>query len=151
MPLEIEVIPATGDDYEWSAHLMATNEPWITLRRDLDGARTAVHRPGTELFIARDRHQRLGFLLLAPYGFAGAPYIATIAVDACARGRGVGSQLLHWAEQRYADRRNLFLLVSSFNTRAQQLYQRQGYEQVGEIPEYVVASHSELIYRKRLV
>lgn len=150
MPGNIELVPATPDDYEWSAHLMATNEPWITLRRDLDGARAAVRRPGTELFIARDGEQRLGFLLLAPYGLAGAPYIATIAVDASARGRGVGSRMLRWAEQRYADRRNLFLLVSSFNKRAQELYRRHGYEQVGDIPDYVVNGHSELILRKRL-
>lgn len=151
MPNPIELVPATPDDYEWSARLMAANEPWITLRRDLDGARAAVHRPGTELFMARDGDERLGFLLLAPYGLAGAPYIATIAVDESARGRGVGSRMLEWAEQRYADRHNIFLLVSSFNTRAQQLYLRHGYEQVGEIPDYVVKGHSELILRKRLV
>lgn len=146
----IEMAPATAEDYEWSAQLMATSEPWITLGRDLVRARAAVRRPGTELLIARDRSERLGFLLLASYGLAGAPYIATIAVAESARGRGIGSRMLHWAEQRYADRRNIFLLVSSFNTRAQQLYLRQGYEQVGEISDFVVPGHSELIYRKRL-
>ena len=150
MPADIAIIPAASDDYEWSALLMATNEPWITLRRDLEGARSAVRRPATELFIARDGDERLGFLLLAPYGLAGAPYIATIAVDARARGRGVGSHMLRWAEHRYADRRNIFLLVSSFNTRAQQLYVRHGYEPVGEIPDYVVPGYSEVIMRKRL-
>jgi len=129
---------------------MASSEPWITLRRDLEGARAALHRSGTELFIARDGAERLGFLLLAPYGLAGAPYVASIAVAETARGRGVGSQMLRWAEQHFAGRRDLFLLVSSFNTRAQQLYLRHAYTQVGEIPDYVVAGHSELIYRKRI-
>lgn len=129
---------------------MAASEPWITLRRDLEGARAALHRPGTELFMARDGAERLGFLLFAPYGLAGAPYIASIAVAETARGRGVGSQMLRWAEQHCAGRRDLFLLVSSFNARAQRLYLRRGYTQVGEIPDYVVAGHSELIYRKRL-
>lgn len=129
---------------------MASSEPWITLRRDLEGARAALHRPGTELFLALDGVERLGFLLLAPYGLAGAPYVASIAVAETARGRGVGSQMLRWAEQHFAGRRDLFLLVSSFNTRAQQLYLRHAYTQVGEIPDYVVAGHSELIYRKRI-
>ncbi len=150
MPNAIEMVPASGDDYEWCARLMASNEPWITLGRDLEGARAAVRRPGTELFLARDGAEPLGFLLLAPYGLAAAPYIASIAVAESARGRGLGSRMLHWAEQRYVGRRNLFLLVSSFNTGAQQLYLRHGYEKVGEIPDYVVPGHSELIYRKRL-
>jgi ribosomal protein S18 acetylase RimI-like enzyme len=67
-----------------------------------------------------------------------------------ARGRGLGSQMLDWIEQHFAGRRDLFLLVSSFNKRAQQLYLRHGYIQVGEIPDYIVSGHSELIYRKRL-
>lgn len=150
MPNRVEMVPAAADDYEWCAQLMASNEPWITLRRDLDGARAAVRRPGTELFLARDGSERLGFLLLAAFGLAGAPYIASIAVADSARGRGVGSQMLRWAEQHFSGRRDLFLLVSSFNTRAQQLYLRHGYIQVGEIPDYVVAGYSELIYRKRL-
>ena len=150
MPNAIEMAPAVGEDYEWCARLMASNEPWITLRRDVEGARAAMRRPGTELFVARDGPERLGFLLLAPYGLAAAPYIASIAVDERARGRGVGSYMLRWAEQRYASRRNIFLLVSSFNTRAQQLYLRHGYEKVGDIHDYVVEGHSELIYRKRL-
>ena len=145
-----EMVPAMSEDYEWCARLVMSSEPWITLRRTLDEARVAFRRPGTELFIARDGEQRLGFLLIAPYGLAAAPYIATIAVDEEARGRGVGSHMLRWAEQRYADRRNLFLLVSSFNTRAQQFYLRHGYEKVGEIPDYIVKGHSELIMRKRL-
>jgi len=144
------MVPAAEEDYEWCARLMTSNEPWITLRRDLEGARTVVRRPGTELFLAREGQERLGFLLFAPHGLAGAPYVASIAVAESARGRGVGSQMLDWAEQHCPGRRDLFLLVSSFNTRAQQLYLRHGYTQVGEIPDFVVAGHSELIYRKRL-
>jgi len=145
-----EMVPAANDDFDWCARLMAANEPWITLRRDMEAARSAVRRPGTELFLARRREERLGFLLLAPWGLAGSPYIASIAVAETSRGGGVGSRMLEWAEQHFVARRDLFLLVSSFNVRAQKLYLRHGYVQVGEIPDYVVAGHSELILRKRL-
>ena len=57
---------------------------------------------------------------------------------------------LRWVEQHVSGRRDLFLLVSSFNRRAQDLYRRHGYAQVGEIPDYIVDGHSELIFRKRL-
>lgn len=130
---------------------MASTEPWITLGRDLAGCREALSRPGTELFVARERNTAVGFILLAPYGMAAEPYIASIAVAAEARGRGVGSQLLRFAEQHYAGRKHIFLLVSSFNDRAQELYRRHGYEFVGELKDYVVAGHSEFIFHKRLL
>ena len=150
MDSEITIEPAQNDDYEWCARLMSSNEPWITLKRDLDGARAAMRRPGTELFVARSGGDCLGFVLLAPYGLAASPYVASIAVDEAARGRGVGSRMLRFAEQRYTGRRNIFLLVSDFNPRARQLYERTGYEYIGEIKDYVVAGHSELLFRKRL-
>lgn len=150
MESPIEIAGAAPEDYEWCARVMATSEPWITLRRDLDGCRAALHRPGTELFVARDPSRPAGFVLVAPCGLAGSPYIAAIAVTAEARGRGVGSSLLRFAESRFAASGHLFLLVSSFNQRAQQLYRQHGYELVGELKDYLVPGHSELILHKRL-
>ena len=156
----IHITAAAPDDYEWCARVMAATEPWITLRRDLEGCRATLVRPGTQLFVAQDQiaqqpitqdHPRpLGFILLAAYGLAGSPYIACFAVAAEARGRSVGSQLLRFAEEHFAGSGHLFLLVSSFNHRAQKLYREHGYEFVGELKDYVVAGHSELILHKRL-
>jgi len=92
----------------------------------------------------------MGFVLLAPYGLAGSPYIASIAVAPLAQDHGVGSQLIKFTEGRYRDRAHLFLLVSSFNPRAQQFYRRHGYEFVGELKGYIVPHHSELIFHKRI-
>lgn len=150
MPENLEILPAEPDDYEWAAQLMASSEPWITLQRDIDGARLAVRRPGTQLFLAHRSGVPVGFILLADYGFAGAAYVASIGVAPDIRGIGIGSQLLQWIEKRYHSRGNVFLLVSSFNTGAQRLYFRNGYEKIGEIPDFVVAGHSELILRKSL-
>ena len=61
---------------------MALNEPSITLGRDLAERRSALLRPGTELFGARGSELRAGFILVAPYGLAGSPYSASIAVAA---------------------------------------------------------------------
>jgi [ribosomal protein S18]-alanine N-acetyltransferase len=146
----LHIAVAAAEDYEWCARVMASSEPWITLGRDLEGCRSALLRPGTELFVARDQDLPAGFILIAPYGLAGSPYIASIAVASEARGRGVGSQLLRFAEERFAQRGHMFLLVSSFNQRAQQLYRRHGYEFVGELKDYVVQGQSELILHKRL-
>jgi ribosomal-protein-alanine N-acetyltransferase len=153
MGITIRVIAAALDDYEWCAALMASSEPWITLGRDLDSCRNALKRPGTDLFVAKspENHRLAGFLLVAPYGLAGSPYIAAIAVAGEMRGRGIGSDLLRFAERHFVGRAHLFLLVSSFNRNAQHLYLRRGYECVGELKDYCVPGQSELIFHKGLV
>jgi ribosomal protein S18 acetylase RimI-like enzyme len=67
------------------------------------------------------------------------------------RGQGVGSALLDAAERWLPEARHMFLCVSSFNTRARQLYERCGYTKVGEFPDYVIAGSSEILMHKRLV
>jgi len=151
MGLPVRISAATLDDHEWCARLMASIDPWLTLRRDLEACRQALVRPGTELFLARHLNGApVGFILLAPYGLAGSPYIASIAVAPDAQGKGVGGRLLDFAERHFHDRKNLFLLVSSFNPRAQQFYRSHGYEFVGELKDYIVVGHSELILQKKL-
>jgi ribosomal protein S18 acetylase RimI-like enzyme len=150
METPIHIAPATAEDRAWSAILMATSEPWITLGRDLQGCGATLSRPGTELFVARDQAQRAGFILVAPYGLAGSPYIASIAVASESRGRGIGSELLSFAETHFSANGHMFLLVSSFNQRAQRFYRKHGYESVGELRDYLVPGQSELILHKRL-
>jgi ribosomal protein S18 acetylase RimI-like enzyme len=146
----IRIAVANAEDAEWCARLMAESEPWITLGSDLENRRAAVRRLGTELFVASKDGTRMGFVLVAEYGMAGAPYIASIGVAEGARGQGIGAALLRFAEERFAGRRHVFLLVSSFNARAQKFYQEHGYARVGEIQDYIVPGKSELIYHKRL-
>lgn len=152
MGISIHVTAAVPDEYEWCAAMMASSEPWTTLDRDLDSCRDALNRPGTELFVATTgtNERPVGFLLLAAYGLAGSPYIAGITVAAPMRGRGIGSELLRFAEKHFAGRHHLFLLVSSFNLKAQRLYLRQGYERIGELKDYCVPGQSELIFHKGL-
>ncbi len=147
-----EIALALTAEHEWCARLMASSDPWITLQRDLDACLAVLARPGTELFVAREQAtgQPLGFILLAPFGLAGSPYISSIAVEPEAQGRGLGAQLIAFAEKCFCERRHIFLLVSSFNTRAQHFYRRHGYEPVGELRDYIVPGHSELLFHKRL-
>jgi ribosomal protein S18 acetylase RimI-like enzyme len=129
---------------------MASSEPWLTLQRDIAACRTALSRPASELFIARRDGKRTGLLLLQAHGLAGSPYIAAIAVAPEARGTGVGSAMLDFAEQRYPKARNIFLLVSDFNNDARRLYVRHGYAVVCALEDYVVNGHAELLLRKKL-
>jgi ribosomal protein S18 acetylase RimI-like enzyme len=146
----IRIEAGQQDDHPWCARLMASSDPWITLGRDEASCASILRRPGSELLVARRGPERVGFLLLAPAGLAGSPYVAAIAVAPEARGHGIGTLMLRAAEERVPGARSVFLCVSDFNTGARLLYERLGYRQVGVLEDYVVEGHAELIMRKRL-
>lgn len=129
---------------------MASSEPWITLRQSRQKIETGLRRAGIELWIAHRGARRAGLIALDRYGFAGSPYVKSVAVAPEERGSGIGTRLLHFAEEHFAGERFLFLLVSSFNAAAQRLYFRHGYEKRGELPNYVVEGYAEWILSKRL-
>jgi [ribosomal protein S18]-alanine N-acetyltransferase len=145
----IAIRPASSpDDREWCAQLMACSEPWVTLGRTLDASRRLLEDPSREVFVATADDELRGFLILTLAGaFPG--YIQTICVAPDQRRSGIGSQLLAFAEdQIFRTSPNVFLCVSSFNHDARRLYERRGYVLVGELTEYLVKGHSELLFRK---
>ncbi|RLG44683.1 MAG: N-acetyltransferase, partial [Thermoproteota archaeon] len=78
-------------------------------------------------------------------------YIGLLGVFPNFRGRGIGKILLKTAEKEiFKSSINVFLLVSSFNRVAITFYEKNGYQRVGEIPDAIVAGHSEIIMRKTL-
>jgi ribosomal protein S18 acetylase RimI-like enzyme len=149
--VRLVIEPADEQDREWAAGRMARSEPWITLGRTPDGCRAVCHHPDHLVFAARVSGERAGFLILQRRGIVGSPYVATIYVDEPVRGQGIGRQLLAWTEDFFRPQaRHLFLCVSSFNARARSLYERAGFQQVGELPDYFVDGASEVLMHKRL-
>ncbi len=149
MPALIE--PARDDaDRATCARMMCETDPWITLGRSYERCLTAVSDPARELYVARDGDQVAGFILLIMKGqFPG--YIASVCVAASARGSGLGTQLVAFAEERiHRESPNVFLCVSSFNTGARRLYERLGFELVGPLKNFIVEGHDELLYRKTI-
>jgi [ribosomal protein S18]-alanine N-acetyltransferase len=143
------ITPLSADeDARACAHLMCHSEPWITLGRTFETSLAIVRDPTRETYLARDERGIAGFLILCMTGaFVG--YIQTICIDPRCRGVGLGSRLLEFAEERI--RRvspNIFMCVSSFNIGARRLYERHGYRVVGELTDYLVQGHSEILLRK---
>jgi len=130
------------------ARLMASSEPWITLRRDETGAMRNLYHPAAEVYVAEEKSTVIGFIVLTMQGpFRG--YIATVGVVPERRGQGLGSRLIRFAEERILrEAPNVFLCVSSFNSRAQNLYRRLGYERIGELRDFIVPGHAEILMRK---
>lgn len=130
------------------ARLMAESEPWLTLGRTYEDGLRLLRDPAKEVFVALADGAVAGFVIL----HLGAPfsgYLQTIAVGPQWRNRGIGRQLIAFAESRiFVESPNVFLCVSSFNTAAQRLYTRLGYQRVGELKDYIVPGHSEILMRK---
>jgi ribosomal protein S18 acetylase RimI-like enzyme len=137
-------------DAEACAHMMAGSEPWITLGRGYDASLALLESPDRECHVALADGAVVGFLILNMHGaFVG--YVQTVCVAAEARGRGIGTELVRFAEQRiFRESPNVFLCVSSFNPDARRLYERLGYMLVGELTDYIVRGHAELLYRKTI-
>lgn len=151
MSLNTLIGPASSTaDREACARMMSSSEPWITLGRDYARCVTIVSDPERELYVARARSEVVGFILLNMHGpFPG--YIQAVCVAETARGLGIGSQLVGYAEARIGRvSPNVFLCVSSFNSGARRLYGRLGYEFVGPLTDYLITGHDELLYRKSL-
>ncbi len=133
---------------EACARMMAASEPWITLRRDVDAALAILTDPGRESYVALLEGELVGFIILVMHGaFVG--YVQSICVAPGRRGQGLGRRLMAFAEERiFRETPNVFLNVASFNPEAQRLYERLGYEVVGELRDYIVPGHSEILMRK---
>ena len=140
-----------GDDPEWAARVMAGSEPWLTLRRSYESCLASCRDRQDDLYIAEILGERCGLVLVRPQGIAGAPYIVSIAVAEAFRSRGVGRDMIAFVARRcWPHARHLFLCVSSFNTRAKAMYEREGFVQVGELPDFCMDGASELLMCLRL-
>src|SRR5262249_10553626 len=148
---ELEFGLATPAERGWCARLMASSDPWIKVGRSLAECHERCNRVGYDLVVAHCGTDPCGFALLHPLCVAGSPYIASIATAPEVRGKGIGSALLRYCERFYPEAKHIFLCVSSFNTRARDLYERHGYTIVGELKGYVIEDASEILMCKRLV
>jgi ribosomal-protein-alanine N-acetyltransferase len=135
---------------ETCARMMSASEPWITLRRGYEDSLRHLTDPLKEGYLSTSQDDIVGFMILNMKGaFVG--YIQTVCVAPEWRNQGIGTQLVDFAEKRiFTEAPNVFLCVSSFNTKAKDLYKRLGYEIIGELKDYIVSGQSEILMRKTL-
>lgn len=135
-------------DLQVMAGLMAASDPWRTLGRSEESCLAVLKDDSKERYAAVLSDSFAGFLILNLRGaFVG--YLQTVFVAPQARGSGVGSALVRFAEERiFSAYPNVFLCVSAFNSGARRLYERLGYVPVGELTDFLAAGQSELLLRK---
>ena len=149
--LTIEIRVLHGDiEAQKISEFMANSEPWATLKRTYQDSVSMLNDPMREVYVAAVAGEIVGFTILQMKGaFVG--YIQTVGVLPGWRNQGVGSRLIQFAEGRiFSEAPNAFICVSSFNEGAQRLYERLGYQVVGELSDYIVPGHSEILMRKSI-
>ena len=135
---------------EICASMMSSLEPWVTLQRDYDTSLKIITDPGREIYLALQGEEIAGFTILVMHG-ALVGYIQSICVTPDWRNKGIGSQLIAFAENRiFSESPNAFIMVSSFNPDAKRLYNRLGYETMGELKDYIIPGQSEYLLRKSI-
>ena len=104
------------------------------------------------LYAAFIGEECVGFTYIIPKGaFHSFPYLHLLVVKEEYRNRGIGKALLDYSESiayEMADR--LFLVVADYNPGAKRFYERNGYQQFGEIPNLYRPGVTEYMMAKDL-
>lgn len=145
--MEIRLLE-TDNEAELCVQLMASSEPWKTLKRGYDQSLEIIKDPLLEVYLGIMDGEIIGFIIIVMKGaFTG--YIKSIFVSPTHRGKGIGSRLMDFAEKRiFSETKNVFLCVSDFNEGAMRLYLKRGYKVIGEIPDYIIMGSAEILLRK---
>jgi ribosomal protein S18 acetylase RimI-like enzyme len=137
-------------DFEICASFMEVSEPWISLGMNMDQCLLAFQGNEKTIYTLTAADSIQGFIILQQSGtFKG--YIQTICIKPEERGKGYGTALLQFAEAlifQYSP--NIFICVSNFNNKALALYQKFGFEIVGQLPNFVKEGFTEILCRKTI-
>jgi ribosomal-protein-alanine N-acetyltransferase len=133
---------------EVCAMMMSKTDPWITLEMNYDQCLKAFGGSCKEIYVVEYQNILAGFVIIQVCGtFSG--YIQTICIGKEFRGRGFGTILLKFCEERILKfSPNVFICVSSFNKGAARLYYDFGFKLVGELENFVKEGFSEFLLRK---
>lgn len=141
---------ASPKDKKSAAELMAASDPWLKLGLRARHCLKTFSAPFRETYAARAGKELAGFVVITMYGtFRG--YIQVLFVAPGYRGKGLGEELMKFAEKKiFASSPNVFLCVSSFNKGARRFYRRRGYTQAGLLEDFLIKGSDELLMRKTI-
>lgn len=147
MPITFRLL-AGESEARFCADFIAASDPWVTLGMSSAQMLPKLTNPAREVWVATSGEKIAGVMILDLAGLL-AGYIQILAVHPDFRCRGIGTEMMLWAEEKiFRQSPNVFLCVSSFNIHAQKLYERLGFQKVGEFPDFLVEGHSEILMRK---
>ena len=138
------------EDRESVIRMLADADPWKTLGYDhKDWSRIFCPIPqGRETFVAEADGKVTGIAIVREKFLLG-DYLELLGVAGWARQQGTGKRLLaHVESVVFARTKNLFACVSDFNTGARDFYRKQGFQEIGPMPNFLIPGSAEILLRK---
>jgi len=138
------------DDREAVVHLLGESDPWTTLGYTKDDwNRIFCPLPkGRETYVIElDRH--VAGVAIVREKFLLGDYLELLGIAVAARGKGLGAHMLARIESIvFARTKNIFACVSDFNKPARAFYKKQGYQEIGPMPNFLIPGSAEMLLRK---
>jgi ribosomal protein S18 acetylase RimI-like enzyme len=139
-----------AEDRAEIVQLLGESDPWRTLGYTIaDWNRIFCPLPqGRDSYVA-ELGGRVAGVALVKQKFLLGDYLELLGVAEWARQKGIGSLLLKHVEQLVFERtKNLFACVSDFNQSARDFYKKQGYQEIGPMPNFLIPGSAEILLRK---
>jgi ribosomal protein S18 acetylase RimI-like enzyme len=144
------VRPMMEDDRAAVIALLADSDPWKRLgyqAGDWDVYFTPLPY-GRDSYVV-DQNGKAAGIAVVRQKFLLGDYIELLGVADWARGNGLGRLLLAHVEAAvFARTKNLFACVSDFNDQARHFYKKQGYREIGPMPNFLIPGSAEILLRK---
>jgi len=142
----------TADDRAAVIELLAGSDPWKRLgyqTTDWDSYFTPLP-PGRDSYVV-EQDSRVAGIAIIRQKFLLGDYLELFGVADRARGTGLGGRLLAHVETLvFARVNNLFACVSDFNDQGRRFYKKQGYQEIGPMPNFLVSGSAEILLRKTI-
>ena len=140
----------TANDRADVVELLVGTDPWKRLgyqAEDWDSYFTPLPQGRDSCVVEQDG--RVAGIAVVRQKFLLGDYLELLGVADWARGKGLGGQLLtHVEEAVFARVKNLFACVSDFNDQGRKFYKRQGYQEIGPMPDFLIPGSAEILLRK---
>jgi GNAT superfamily N-acetyltransferase len=134
------------------AEMLAVSEPWASLKFSATSLANYLIRDDAALrrYVISVDDNLAGVICVRSPWLRG-PYIELLGLSPNHRGKGIGKQVLAWAEtEARREAKNLWVVASSFNHQALNFYQSLGFYPIGPIQGLVTPEHDEILLRKVL-
>jgi ribosomal protein S18 acetylase RimI-like enzyme len=139
-----------AEDARVLSEMLVTMEPWRSLRYTTTALEGYLLREdaGLHRYVVEVQDQASGIVCVRYPWLLGA-YLELLGLGVATQGGGVGSDIMRWLEdQTCLASRNVWALVSGFNTHAREFYARLGYHEIGPVKDLVEPGYDEILLRK---